>query len=59
MYNALCEREPIHCISAGPSRSVRCVPDWESGGHGFDSPDPNHSLVEIDHEIFSTVTPLI
>ena len=30
--------------------------DWRPGGHGFNpSRDRQHSLVEIDHEIFSTV----
>ena len=30
--------------------------DWRPGGHGFDSHHGRqHSFVEIDHEIFSTV----
>ena len=32
--------------------------DWRPGGHGFNPPPPQgwqHSFVEIDHEIFSTV----
>ena len=36
--------------------SVGCVSDWRSGGCGFDSPlVPQHSFLEIDHEIFSMV----
>ena len=38
------------------THAVGCASDWRPGGHGF---DPNrgrqHSFVEIDHEIFSTV----
>ena len=30
--------------------------DWRPGGHGFNPPPRSeHSFVEIDHEIFSTV----
>ena len=30
--------------------------DWRQGGHGFNlCPGRQHSFVEIDHEIFSTV----
>ena len=29
--------------------------DWWSVGHGFDPLQGQHSFVEIDHEIFSTV----
>ena len=30
--------------------------DWRPGGHGFNPRQgPQHSFVEIDHEIFSTV----
>ena len=41
---------------AGLVGSVRCVSDWRPGGCGFDPClGRQHSLVEIDHEIFSTV----
>ena len=29
--------------------------DWRPGGHGY-NPNREHSFVEIDHEIFSTVS---
>ena len=36
--------------------SVGCASDWRPGCHGFDSRrGRQHSFVEIDHEIFSTV----
>ena len=35
---------------------VGCASDWRPGGRGFDSRrGQQHSFVEIDHEIFSTV----
>ena len=35
---------------------VGCSSDWWSGGHGLDPGQiQQHSFVEIDHEIFSTV----
>ena len=40
------------------SGSVRCASDWRQGGHRFDPcQGRQHSFVEIDHEIFSTVIP--
>ena len=36
--------------------TVGCASDWRPGGRGFDTRrGPQHSFVEIDHEIFSTV----
>ena len=44
---------PLH---AGLNGSVGCASDWRRGGHGFDPRrSRQHSFVEIDHEIFSTV----
>ena len=41
---------------AGPGSSVGCASDWRPGGRGFDARrGRQHSSVEIDHEIFSTV----
>ena len=41
---------------AGLSGSVGCASDWRPGGRGFDPRrDRQHSFVEIDREIFSTV----
>ena len=41
---------------AGLSGSVECASNWRPGGCGFDpSRGRQHSFVEIDHEIFSTV----
>ena len=41
---------------AGLGGSVECASDWRSGGRGFDPRRVRqHSFVEIDHEIFSTV----
>ena len=46
------------CSLAGLGGSVGCASDWRPGGCGFDSRrGRQHSLVEIDHEIFSTVIP--
>ena len=44
---------------AGMGGSVECASDWWSGGCGFQLPplpSRQHSFVEIDHEIFSTIT---
>ena len=42
--------------NAGLGSSVGCTSDWRPGGRGFDPrPGPQHSFVEIDHEIFSMV----
>ena len=39
-----------------PQGSVGCASDWRPGGRGFDPRrGRQHSFVEIDHEIFSTV----
>ena len=47
---------PQHTLTAGLSGSVGCTSDWRPGGHGFDTRrGRQHSFVEIDHEIFSTV----
>ena len=41
---------------AGLGGAVGCSFDWRPEGHGFDPRrGQQHSLVEIDHEIFSTV----
>ena len=41
---------------AGLGGSVGWASDWRPGGCGFDSRrGRQHSFVEIDHEIFSTV----
>ena len=43
-------------IVAGLGGSVGCTSDWRSGVRGFDPRrGRQHSFVEIDHEIFSTV----
>ena len=42
--------------SYGLGGSVGCASDWRPGGCGFDPRrGRQHSFVEIDHEIFSTV----
>ena len=38
----------------GAHSSVRCMFDWYSGGHGFDSLVRQHSFVTIGHKIIST-----
>ena len=41
---------------AGLGGAVGCASDWRPGGRGFDPRRGwQHSFVEIDHEIFSTV----
>ena len=41
---------------AGLGGTVGCASDWRPGGRGFDPRrGRQHSFVEIDHEIFSTV----
>ena len=41
---------------AGLGGSVGCASDWRPGGRGFDPQrGRQHSFLEIDHEIFSTV----
>ena len=52
-----CARQNKFCpVSAGLSGSVGCASDWRPGGRGFDPRrGRQHSFVEIDHEIFSTV----
>ena len=43
-------------VGAGLGSSVRCASDWRPGGRGFNPRrGRQHSFVEIDHEIFSTV----
>ena len=43
-------------LPAGLGGSVGCASDWRPGGRGFDPRrGRQHSFVEIDHEIFSTV----
>ena len=43
-------------LIAGLGGSVGCASDWRPGGRGFDPRrGQQHSFVEIDHEIFSTV----
>ena len=60
-------RQGLHCLPlilgpvvqsvvAGLDGAVECASDWRPGGHGFDPRrGRQHSFVEIDHEIFSTV----
>ena len=44
------------CTIAGLGGAVGCASDWRPGGRGFDPRrGRQHSFVEIDHEIFSTV----
>ena len=45
----------LHLQRAGLGRSVGCALDWWSGGREFEASVRQHSFVEIDHEIFSTV----
>ena len=47
----------IPVAEAGLGGSVGCASDWRPGGRGFDPRrgGRQHSFVEIDHEIFSTV----
>ena len=46
----------VHQFGAGLVGSVGCAFDWRPGGRGFDPRrGRQHSCVEIDHEIFSTV----
>ena len=48
----------IRALSAwyGLGGAVGCASDWRPGGRGFDPRrGRQHSFVEIDHEIFSTV----
>ena len=41
---------------AGLGGSVGCASDWRPGGRGFNPHrGRQHSFLEIDHEIFSTV----
>ena len=41
---------------AGLGGAVECASNWRPGGRGFDPRrGQQHSFVEIDHEIFSTV----
>ena len=43
-------------VQAGLGGAVGCASDWRPGGRGFDPRrGRQHSFVEIDHEIFSTV----
>ena len=42
-------------VCTGLGSSVRCVPNWWSGGRGFVALIRHHSFVEIDYEIFSVV----
>ena len=45
-----------HLTNAGLGGAVGCASDWRPGGRGFDPRrGRQHSFVEIDHEIFSTV----
>ena len=48
--------ELIAKVLAGLGGSVGCASNWRPEGRGFDPHrGRQHSLVEIDHEIFSTV----
>ena len=47
---------PLKHYLAGLGGAVGCASDWRPGGRGFDPRrGRQHSFVEIDHEIFSTV----
>ena len=46
----------LNYFDTGLGGSVGCASDWRPGGRRFDSRQGRqHSFVEIDHEIFSTV----
>ena len=46
----------IAVTTAGLGGAAGCASDWRPGGRGFDPRQGRqHSFVEIDHEIFSTV----
>ena len=46
----------LYICTAGLGGAVGCASDWKPGGRGFDPRrGRQHSFVEIDHEIFSTV----
>ena len=49
-------RADCHLLPAGLGCSVGTPSDWRPGGRGFNPRrGRQHSFVEIDHEIFSTV----
>ena len=49
-------RQKLRIVLAGLGGSVGCASDWRPGGRGFDPHrGRQHSFVETDHEIFSTV----
>ena len=44
------------CVESAPVAQLDAPPDWRPGGRGFNPRrGRQHSFVEIDHEIFSTV----
>ena len=46
----------VNVVIFGLGGAVGCASDWRPGGRGFDPRrGRQHSFVEIDHEIFSTV----
>ena len=47
----------MYCTAliAGPGSSVGCPSAWHADGRGFDPRVRQHSFVEIDHGIISTV----
>ena len=50
------EKTSLNYFHVGLGGSVGCVSDWRPGGRGFDPRrGRQHSFVEIDQEIFSTV----
>ena len=54
--NLFPQREQILSFKAGLGGAVGCASDWRPGGRGFDPRrGRQHSFVEIDHEILSTV----
>ena len=56
MVNSVDSDQVPHLSAAGLGGAVGCVSDWRPGGRGFDPRrGRQHSFVEIDHEIFSTV----
>ena len=51
-----CRRFGQSSHGTGLGGAVGCASDWRPGGRGFDPRrGRQHSFVEIDHEIFSTV----
>ena len=55
-HDALLTKTSNEYDLTGLDGAVGCASNWRPGGHGFDPRrGQQHSFVEIDHEIFSTV----